>query len=94
MGEHTGSGRANVPFFGLTIGTPTFWSYHLELVASNDDWQTDSRASEVATLPTHLKLTSPTDAGLLLDLPVGAYTVTLSSVGTKRLGLVGIDLID
>ncbi len=34
------------------------------------------------------------DAGLLLDLPVGAYTVILSSVGTKGLGLVGIDAID
>jgi hypothetical protein len=62
-----------------------------EPVASNDNWQTDSRASEI---PEHMKLQSPTDAGLLLDLPVGAYTAILSSVGAKGLGLVGIDAID
>jgi hypothetical protein len=62
-----------------------------EAVATNDNWQIDSRASEI---PTHLKLPSPTDAGLLLDLPVGAYTVTLSSVGAKGLGLVGVDIVE
>jgi hypothetical protein len=41
-----------------------------------------------------MKLQSPTDAGLLLDLPVGAYTAILSSVGAKGLGLVGMDAID
>ncbi|MDM8559487.1 hypothetical protein [Candidatus Parabeggiatoa sp. HSG14] len=45
-------------------------------------------------MPANLRLTNPTDAGLLLDLPVGAYTVTLSSVGTKGLGLVGVDAVD
>jgi hypothetical protein len=35
-----------------------------------------------------------TDAGLLLNLPVGAYTVILSSVGTKGLGLIGVDAVE
>lgn len=96
----TGTGMQKVILRGFAIETGvnpklTLHKYPSgELVASNDNWQTDSRASEVATLPAHLKLKNPTDAGLLLDLPVGAYTVILSSVGTKGLGLVGIDAID
>ncbi|MDM8561334.1 hypothetical protein [Candidatus Parabeggiatoa sp. HSG14] len=60
-------------------------------VASNNNWQTDSKAAEI---PAHLKLPNPTDAGLLLDLPVGTYTVTLSSVGAKGIGLVGVDAVE
>ncbi|MDM8559716.1 VWA domain-containing protein [Candidatus Parabeggiatoa sp. HSG14] len=61
-----------------------------EFVASNDYWQIDSRANEI---PASMALPNSTDAGLLLDLPEGAYTVILSSVGTKGLGLIGIDAI-
>jgi len=62
-----------------------------ELVASNDNWRTDVRASEI---PEHLKLPNLTDAGLLLYLPAGAYTVRLSSVGAKGLGLIGVNALD
>ncbi|OQY44265.1 MAG: hypothetical protein B6247_30440 [Candidatus Parabeggiatoa sp. nov. 2] len=63
-------------------------------VASNDNWQTGPNANGIAALPTHLQLSKPTDAGLLLELPAGAYTVTLSSVGTKGLGLIGVDAVE
>lgn len=63
-------------------------------VTSNDDWQDGPRASEIAALPAHLQLGTATDAGLLLDLPAGAYTAILSSVGSKGLGLIGVDAIN
>ncbi|EDN65061.1 hypothetical protein BGP_6194 [Beggiatoa sp. PS] len=31
---------------------------------------------------------------MLLDLPTGAYTVTLSSVGANGLGLIGVNALD
>ena len=63
-----------------------------ELVASNDNWQDDPRSAEI---PSHMiSHYDKFDAALLLDLAAGAYTVTLSSMGEKGLGLVGIDAID
>lgn len=59
-----------------------------DFVASNDDWRDNSRASEI---PTNLQLPKSSDAGLLLELPPGAYTAILSSVGSKGRGLIGVD---
>jgi len=93
----TGSGSQKVMIRGLALEAGvnpklTLQKYPSgEPVASNDNWQTDSRASEI---PEHMKLQSPTDAGLLLDLPVGAYTAILSSVGANGLGLIGVDAIN
>jgi len=93
----TGTGSQKVMIRGLALEAGvnpklTLQKYPSgELVATNDNWQTDSRASEI---PEHMKLQSPTDAGLLLDLPVGAYTAILSSVGAKGLGLIGVDAIE
>jgi len=93
----TGTGSQKVMIRGLALEAGldpklTLQKYPSgEPVASNDNWQTDSRASEI---PEHMKLQSPTDAGLLLDLPVGAYTAILSSVGAKGLGLIGVDALD
>jgi hypothetical protein len=62
-----------------------------EFVASNDNWQEDSRYAEI---PSHMiSHYDKFDAALLLDLAAGAYTVTLSSVGAKGIGLVGVDAI-
>jgi hypothetical protein len=62
-----------------------------DFVASNDDWETDPRYSEI---PSYMTTGfDKIDAALLLDLPAGAYTVTLSSVGTKGIGLVGVDKV-
>ncbi len=64
-----------------------------DLVADNNNWGDSPRAAEIAALPAHLQVSQSTDAGLLLDLPAGAYTVTLNSEGAKGLGLVGVDAI-
>jgi hypothetical protein len=64
-------------------------------VAHNNDWEEEPEtADKITALPEHLRLNNPTDAGLLLDLPAGAYTVILSSVGTQGIGLFGIDMIE
>jgi hypothetical protein len=65
-----------------------------EFVAANDDWAEDSRASEVSALPAHLQFTNANEAGLLLDLPAGAYTAILSSGNANGLGLIGVDAIN
>ncbi|MDM8557989.1 DUF1566 domain-containing protein [Candidatus Parabeggiatoa sp. HSG14] len=91
----TGTQKVIVRGWGLETGVNpklTLQKYPSgDLVASNDNWQTDSRANEI---PTHLALPNSTDAGLLLDLPVGAYTATLSSTNAKGLGLIGVDTVD
>jgi len=62
-----------------------------EVMAQNDNWQDDPRASEI---PPHLQPNKATDAALLLDLPKGAYTVSLTSVGAKKLGLIEVFAVD
>jgi len=63
-----------------------------DFIASNDNWQTDSRWAEIPS-----ELTAPmsaTDAGFLKELSAGAYTVTLSSVGSKGLGIIEVQAIE
>jgi len=57
-----------------------------QLLAENDDWQADSRASEI---PAHLQPAALSDAALLLDLEAGAYTAVMSCYG----GLTGVGII-
>jgi hypothetical protein len=61
------------------------------VLAGNNDWQKDPHWAEI---PTSMKLPKSTDAGLIRTLPVGAYTVTLSSIGNPGLGLIGINVIE
>ena len=62
-----------------------------EVMAQNNNWQDDLRASEI---PPHLQPLKPTDAALLLSLPKGAYTVILTSLGAKKLGLIEVVAVD
>jgi len=62
-----------------------------EVMAQNDNWLDSPRASEI---PAHLQLTKKTDAALLLSLPKGAYTVILTSLGAKKLGLIEVVAVD
>jgi len=62
-----------------------------EVMAQNDNWLDDPRASEI---PAHLQLTKKTDAALLLSLPEGKYTVILTSLGAKKLGLIEVVAVD
>jgi len=63
-------------------------------IAGNNNWASGSWANEIRVLPENLRLTNPTDAGLLLDLPAGAYTAILSSVGNKGRGLIGVNEVE
>ena len=58
-----------------------------ELVASNDNWQSDIRASEI---PAANQPPDPTDAAFMLNLPAGAYTATMGSIGTTGIGLIDV----
>ncbi|MEK8020045.1 MAG: Calx-beta domain-containing protein [Candidatus Parabeggiatoa sp.] len=62
-----------------------------EVMAQNDNWLDSPRASEI---PAHLQLTKKTDAALLLSLPKGAYTVILTSLGARKLGLIEVVAVD
>ncbi len=94
----TGTQQVMIRGFGLESGVDPFLLVQTYPdatdVASNDNWQTGPNTSGIATLPAHLQLGKPTDAGLLLNLPAGAYTVILSSVGAKGLGLIGVDAVE
>ena len=94
----TGTQQVMIRGFGLDAGVDPFLLVQTYPdaadVASNDNWQTGPNTSGIAALPTHLQLGKTTDAGLLLNLPAGAYTVILSSVGAKGLGLIGVDAVE
>jgi len=63
-----------------------------ESMGSNDNWQDDEQKSNIPS-----ELSAPlvdTDAGMLRSLPAGAYTVTLSSVGSKGLGIIEVQAIE
>jgi len=63
-----------------------------ELVDSNDDWQDDWQQSNIPS-----EFSAPlafTDTGLLRTLPAGAYTATLSSVGSMGLAIIEVQAID
>jgi len=62
-----------------------------EVMAQNDNWLDSPRASEI---PAHLQPSKATDAALLLSLPKGAYTVILTSLGAKKLGLIEVVAVD
>jgi len=62
-----------------------------EVMAQNNNWQDSPRASEI---PPHLQPIKPTDAALLLSLPEGKYTVILTSLGAKKLGLIEVVAVD
>jgi len=91
----TGIQTVMVRGFGIDVGVDATLTVNKfptgEVIKTNNDWQTDSRANEI---PTNLKLPKPTDAGLLLDLLPGAYTVTLASNGASGKGLIGVDAVD
>ena len=63
------------------------------VLATNDDWQTDANASSLQARG--FAPTNPLEAGLLVTLPPGAYTVILSGANsTTGIGVVGIYTVD
>ncbi len=63
-----------------------------EFMASNNDWQTQTLPS--FSIPAQFAPPNFTDAALFLILPAGAYTVILSSLGAKGLGLISVDTVE
>lgn len=92
--EGTGSQTVFIKGIGMEAGVDPKLTLKTfpdnNLVTENDNWQQSSYASELA----NYGLNNPTDAGLWVNLTAGAYTVTLSSVGRKGLGRVGVTSID
>jgi len=93
--EGTGTQKVMIRGLGLEDGvdaTLTVQTYPDGVdVAKNDNWEDNAQA---ANIPANLKLPKATDAGLLLDLPAGAYTVILSTNGNKGLGVISIDKVN
>jgi len=91
----TGNQKLVIRAWGLEAGVDPFLTLQKfpsgEFVASNNNWLDDPRAPEI---PASMVMPKRIDAALLLDLPAGAYTAILSSVGTKGLGLIAVDVID
>jgi hypothetical protein len=65
-----------------------------EEVARNNNWGEHSSASRIASLPSHLQLPKTYDAGMLLDLLPGVYTVSVSSIGCTGNAVVGVDKVN
>jgi len=88
----TGAGTQQVMLRGLNLEpgvNPAILLQRLNggELARNDDWQSDSRHSEITA---HMVGRNVTDAVLVRDLSAGNYTVTLSSNATKGLGIVEV----
>ncbi len=64
-----------------------------EVVTENDNWAVDHACWRKSPRYRIISSTNTTDAGLLLSL-AGAYLVTLSSVSTTGLGLIGVDEVE
>ena len=64
-----------------------------DIIAKNDNW---TENSNINLLATHLQLPNKNgnDAGLLMDLEAGIYSLQLSSLGNNGLAIVGIDVVD
>ncbi len=98
----TGSGTLKVMIrgFGKGIGLSPCLNTKIQVqkfpsgeeIASNDNWGNATNASEI---PTNFKLPDATDAGLLIELPAGAYTATMTpeAGSCDGIGLIGVDAI-
>jgi hypothetical protein len=86
--------------FGAGMGLSPCLDTHLTLqtfpaatrITENDDWGTAANASQIPDL---LKLPYYTDAGILIDLPAGAYTATMTRIASSctGIGLIGVDVV-
>jgi len=64
-----------------------------QVIANNDNWQNDSRASE---MPAHMQLPAPSDAGFIIDLIPGTYTAIVQPASGSITGatLVSVNDLD
>jgi uncharacterized protein YkwD len=67
-----------------------------EAVDNNDDWEDHISASAIRALASNLQLPDGYDgydAGMLLNLPAGVYSLQLSSISGSGLAVVGVDAV-
>lgn len=67
-----------------------------ETVLSNDEWEAHDSADAIRDLPAYLQLPDNfnNDAGALLQLDAGVYSLILSSGGAPGLAVVGVDVVE
>lgn len=77
------SGTLQDPTLELHKGNP--------IIAMNDNWQTDSNASQIPTSPTDYRPSHPTESALLRTIGSGSYTAILAGKNsTTGIGLVEV----
>ena len=100
----SGSGSLKVMLRGIAVDSGTDPSITLlkfngatwDTVDSNDEWELHRSASGISALATALQLPDNfgNDAGMLLDLSAGVYSVQLSSAADSGLMAVGVDEVE
>jgi hypothetical protein len=96
-----GTVRIMLRGFGAGIGLSPCLDTNLRLdkfpasgdsIAVNDNWETAANATQI---PAGLKLPNNTDAGILVDLPAGPYTATMTRTANSctGIGLIGVDVV-
>ncbi len=98
--EGEGTIKVMIRGFGSGLGLSSCLDTRVKLqkfpsevfVASNDNWQTAANASQI---PAALRLPNASDAGLLIDLPAGAYTAVMTpkTGSCNGIGLIGVDVV-
>ncbi|MDM8558218.1 hypothetical protein [Candidatus Parabeggiatoa sp. HSG14] len=92
----TGSQKVILRGWGLAVGVDVALNVQKypsgDFVANNNNWQ--SQTAPGIAIPAQWTMPQVTDSALLLTLPAGAYTATLSAGITKGMGLIGVDAID
>ena len=65
-------------------------------IAVNDEWENDNNATAITDLASHLQLPdrNGNDAGLLIDLEPGVYTVQMGSNSGTGLAVIVVDTIE
>ncbi len=89
-----GVGASLAPFLDGTLANPQLVIKPLgseSVLASNDNWNSDPDVAAAASTVGAFELTSDLDAALLVTLPAGSYTATVSGVNeTTGIGLVEV----
>ena len=103
--DSTGSRRVIITARGRSVNIPSgqclnttiklykFVNGRASVIAENDEWETDSRSTEIPAL--FQSTLHYSDAALLRDLPAGAYTAIMGCNNNQTgVGMIGVDTID
>lgn len=82
------------PDLDMQLSLNQFVNGQWQVIGDNDNWGDHARSSEMAALATHLVPRTASDAGLLMELEAGTYTVIGTPKTTTGIGIVGVDDLD